>query len=306
METIAYKGEILSRWRVGNSTFLALPSRGARLLNWNVALGDGSVRDVVYWPEDADFSTIAKVRGGNPILFPFCGRTFDRGEQNFWRGPDATRRPMPQHGFARQGEFKTLWADARGFSAQLLPTAEDRAAFPYDYEFTVTYLFEPLGLACELALANLGREPIPWCAGHHFYFTVPWTEGARREDYIIRLRANERLGQDAAGQLVPAPPLQSEENLGNPALVDTIHTRLAGSEVAFGEKNRSGKVTVRLGTDKIPPPDAAFVTWSPDRTSPFYCVEPWMGPPNAPEHQRGLQWVPPRETARFGVSVLIK
>jgi D-hexose-6-phosphate mutarotase len=74
MEKIPYQGQTLTRWRVGNSTFLALPERGARLMNWNITLGDGSVRDVLYWPEHADFGNFAKVRGGNPILFPFNAR----------------------------------------------------------------------------------------------------------------------------------------------------------------------------------------------------------------------------------------
>ena len=103
MEKVSYQGQTLTRWRVGNSTFLALPEKGARLMNWNITLGDGTVRDVLYWPENADFSDIAKVRGGNPILFPFNGRCFDQGEIFFWRAADGVRRPMPIHGIARQG-----------------------------------------------------------------------------------------------------------------------------------------------------------------------------------------------------------
>src|SRR5688572_26732456 len=61
MEKVSYQGQTLTRWRVGNSTFLALPERGARLMNWNLTLGDGSVRDVIYWPENADFGDFAKV-----------------------------------------------------------------------------------------------------------------------------------------------------------------------------------------------------------------------------------------------------
>src|SRR5438876_893608 len=106
MEKISYLGQTIVRWRVGNSTFLALPEKGARLMNWNLQLGDGSVRDVVYWPELEELDDIAKVRGGNPILFPFNARCYDRGDIHFWRGPDGVRRPMPMHGFARQGEFK--------------------------------------------------------------------------------------------------------------------------------------------------------------------------------------------------------
>ena len=165
MEKVPYQGQNLTRWRVGNSTFLAMPEKGARLMNWNITLGDGSVREVLYWPENADFGDIAKVRGGNPILFPFNGRCFDRGEIFFWRAADGIRRPIPIHGIARQGDFKVTHQDARGFVAQFLPGAEAKASYPFDYEFTVTYRFEPFGLSCEFALQNLGREPLPWPLG---------------------------------------------------------------------------------------------------------------------------------------------
>lgn len=307
MEKISYAGQTLTRWRVGQSTFLALPDKGARLMNWNITLGDGSVRDVLYWPEKADFSDIAKVRGGNPILFPFSGRSFDRGEIFFWRASDGVRRPIPIHGLVRQGAFKAAHLDARGFTALFVPGDEARASYPFDYEFTVTYLFEPFGLMCEFALKNLGTEPLPWSAGHHFYFTVPWSEGAKRGDYLIRIPAAKRLKQDqATGQLVAGPALRTDENLANPALIDTFHTALRSNEVIFGEKGRPGDVIVRLGTQKIPAPDATIVTWTPSEDAPFYCVEPWMGPANAAEHKQGLHIVNPGETGKFVASVNVK
>jgi galactose mutarotase-like enzyme len=303
MERVPYQGQTLSRWQVGNSTFLALPEKGARLMNWNITLGDGTVRDVLYWPEDADFGDFARVRGGNPILFPFNARVFDQGDIHFWRAADGVRRPMPMHGLARQGDFKIAHADARGFIAEFVPGEEARTCYPYDYEFTVTYRFEPVGLACEFALKNLGRIPLPWSAGHHFYFTVPWTEGATRSDYVIRIPATKRLRQDAKGALVPGPNLKPEESLGNRDLIDALHTGLRSNEVTFGEKSRTGDVRVQLGTDKVPPADATFVTWTFADDSPYFCVEPWMGPPNAPEHKVGLHYVAPGETQRFSVQV---
>jgi galactose mutarotase-like enzyme len=306
MERIPYAGQTLTRWKVGPSTFLALPEKGARLMNWSLALPDGSVRDVLYWPENADFADIAKVRGGNPILFPFGGRCFDRGEIFFWRAADSVRRAIPIHGIARQGTFKVTRMDARGFVAQFEPGEEARASYPFDYEFTVTYRFEPVGLACEFALKNLGREPLPWSAGHHFYFTVPWTEGTARSDYHIRIPATQRLKQDQSnGQLLPGPELQADENLANKALIDTFHTGLRDHAVVFGEKNRAGAVTVRLGVEPVPPPEATFVTWTLADDSPFYCVEPWMGPANAAEHRVGLHFVKPGETGKFAVSVSV-
>src|ERR1039458_1160839 len=104
MERISFLGGTLMRWQVGPSSFLALPEIGARLMNWNITLGDGSVRDVIFWPEIGSLDDFYKVRGGNPILFPFNGRTFDRGDIHFWRDAKGVRRPMPMHGLARQGE----------------------------------------------------------------------------------------------------------------------------------------------------------------------------------------------------------
>lgn len=306
MEKISFQGQTLTRWRVGNSTYLALPEKGARLMNWNLTLGDGSVRDVLYWPENADFADIAKVRGGNPILFPFNGRCFDKGEIFFWRAADGVKRAIPIHGIARQGDFKVTRLDSRGFAAQFVPGAEARAAYPFDYEFTVTYRFDAFGLSCEYALANNGPVPLPWSAGHHFYFTLPWTEGTARSDYSIRIPAKKRLKQDATGNLVAGPQLEPEENLANKALIDTFHTGLRNHEVVFGEKGRTGEVIVRLGADKVPPPDATIVTWTLADDSPFYCVEPWMGPANAPEHKVGLQLVAPGDTQRFVVSVNVR
>ena len=306
MEKVPYQGQTLSRWRVGNSTFLAVPEKGARLMNWNITLGDGTVRDVLYWPEAADFADFPRIRGGNPILFPFNARVFDQGDIHFWRAADGVRRVMPMHGLARQGNFKLSHADARGFIAEFLPGDEAKECYPYDYEFTVTYRFEPVGLSCEFALRNHGRTPIPWSAGHHFYFTIPWSEGVRRSDYVIRIPATKRLRQDAKGQLIPGPALQAEENLANPELIDALHTGLRSGEVVFGEKDRPGDIMVKLGTDKVPPPNATFVTWTHADDSPYYCVEPWMGPPNAPEHKVGLHFVAPGETQRFTVSVRVR
>jgi galactose mutarotase-like enzyme len=307
MEKVPYLDQHLLRWQIGSSTFLAMPEKGARLMHWHITLGDGTVRDVVHWPEVKTLNDFHRVRGGNPILFPFSGRSFDQGEINFWRGPDGVRRPMPMHGIARQGDFKVTRLDGRGFAAQLIPNDEARACYPFDYEFTVTYLFEPLGMSCEFTLRNLDKQPIPWSAGHHFYFAMPWAEGQTRGDYAIRLPGGKTQRQDHTnGAVLPGPSLQPQEPLTNPELIDTVHTQLRGNTMVFGPTRAPGEVAVKLGTAKVPPADAAFVTWTADDTAPYYCVEPWMGPPNAAGTKTGLAWVQPGQTQSFIVQVQAK
>jgi galactose mutarotase-like enzyme len=250
---------------------------------------------------------IAKVRGGNPVLFPFCGRTYDSGTIHTWRDPDGVSRPMPIHGIARQGDFQVQRLDERGFTALFQPGEEARAAYPFNYEFAVSYRFEPLAVFVEFRLRNLDTKPIPWCAGHHFYFTVPWDDSRTRADYFIRIPAAATLRQNFEnGQLHPGPRLAPEQSLASKDLIDVFHTALKSNAVVFGERGGDDTITVRLGPDKVPPKTAVVVTWTLADDSPFYCVEPWMGPANSPEHKMGLHQVAPGETQTFLVEVSLK
>lgn len=308
-DTVPYLGETIHRWRVGRSTFLASPERGARLMNWNLALADGSVRDVIHWPEDASLEKFPSVRGGNPVLFPFSARTFDAGDIHHWRDADGVRRPMPMHGIARQGRFALTRADATGFAAQLLPDAAAREAYPFDYEFTVIYRFASASLTCEFILKNLDTRPIPWSAGHHFYFTVPWEPGRSRADYRLDISATRRHRQDPVGKLVPGPELPASAPLDRPEWIDTMHLGLQSpvATLAPAGGGRAGAIQLRIGVDKkaAPAPDATFVTWSASPDAPFFCVEPWMGPPNAPETKVGLHHVAPGKSQSFVVEVAL-
>jgi galactose mutarotase-like enzyme len=305
MERIPYLGHTIFKWQVGASSFLALPEKGARLMNWNVTLGDGNVRDIVYWPEVENLDNIGSVRGGNPILFPFNGRTYDQGEIHQWRAEDGVRRPMPMHGLARQGKFRTIRLDEGGFSAQFIPDEAAKAAYPYDYEFVVSYRFDPRGLFVELQLTNLGSKPMPWSAGHHFYFTLPWSPGRYRQDYVFETTATKFYQRDERGGLVPFTKVGPRESLANPNLVDTIHTGLRREVFAVTEVPTGNRLHFRSGMANSTAHDLAVVTWTADEKAPYYCVEPWMGPPNAPETKVGLHSVAPGQTQKFYVEITI-
>lgn len=305
MERIPYCGQTIIKWQVGASSFLAIPEMGARLMNWNVTHGDGNVRDIIYWPEIDNLDNLATVRGGNPILFPFSGRTYDRGELHHWRAEDGERRPMPMHGIARQGKFRTIRLDEGGFSAQFMPDAAAKAAYPYDYEFVVSYRFDPVGIFVELQLTNLGTTPMPWSAGHHFYFTLPWSPGRIRQDYQIETTATKYLRRNEQGGLVPGPQVNNPEKLSAKELTDLIHTGLKRDVFVVTETATGTKLRFRSGMANSSSKDLAVVTWTADDESPFYCIEPWMGPPNAPETKIGLHTVAPGQTQKFYVEITL-
>lgn len=307
MQEIDYLGEKVIRWERGASTFLAWPPGGARLMNWYLRYADGTIRDVIHWPDNlASLKEIASVRGGNPILFPFCGRSFDQGEQGFWRTPAGERRPISIHGFAASSQFEVLNLNQNGFSARLLPTPETRESYPYRYDFTVTYRFEELALYAEFRLQNLDTEPIPWSAGHHFYFTLPSREGSSRADYQIYIPAKEAYRHSSDGSLVPVSDFPQEERFDSAGLRDRIHTRLKWNRVTFGPTDGDEQIDIRFGNSEKPDPGAAIVIWTEGEDSPFFCVEPWMGPPNSPASKVGLHFVEPGKSQSFLAEVHLR
>ncbi len=306
METINYLGETLRKWTIGASTFLAHPEKGARLMNWNLGYADGSVRDVIFWPETNRLDNFSAIRGGNPILFPFCGRCYSDGREGYWNAPDGKLRPMPRHGFARNGRFEITNLNQHGFAARLLPDSAANEAYPFRYEFQVIYRFEAAAFYVELSLANHDQTPIPWSAGHHFYFTLPWREGTKRSDYQVRIPAAKALRHAPDGSLVPLSPPQRETSLETPELVDRIHTDLRKNKAVIEELPDGDRIVLRFGDNETTPdPGLAVVTWTESIESPFYCVEPWMGPPNSPDHNLGLHWVEPGKTSHFLVEVAL-
>ncbi|MEZ5275698.1 MAG: aldose epimerase [Opitutaceae bacterium] len=306
MERIDYLGRRIGRWQVGNSTFLAFPESGARLMNWHLRLADGSFRDIIHWPEMESLDGIAQARGGNPILFPFSARTFHQGTIHQWKDPDGTVRPMPMHGIARQGRFALSRADEHGFTAVFEPDAETAEAYPFDYEFTVAYRFQELALSVEFRLKNLGSRRLPWSAGHHFYFAIPWRDGGHRKDYRIRVPARKAWRQNTRGLLEPVPDHHpGPETLDAPGLIDRIHTDLTSDRVTVKDTETGSRLRLKIGSQAKPTREMTVVTWTGGPEVPYYCVEPWMGPPNSPETGLGLHWVEPGCTGVFSVEVFI-
>ncbi len=306
MERIDYLGEQIGCWKVGKSTFLAWPEMGARLMNWHLQLADGSFRDIIHWPEMESLDDFAQVRGGNPVLFPFSARTFHQGTIYHWKDPEGVVRPMPMHGIARQGRFELSSVDEHGFTTVLRPDDTAAEAYPFDYEFSVAYRFQELSLSVEFRLKNLGNKRLPWSAGHHFYFAIPWRDGGQRKDYRIRIPAKKAWRQNPRGLLEPAADTHpGTANLDTPALVDRIHTDLTADKVSVRDVATNSGITIGIGPGGKPSADTTLVTWTGGPDVPYYCIEPWMGPPNSPETGMGLHWVEPGSTGVFSVEVEI-
>lgn len=282
MECFEDSGSKLYKFTRGPSSFIVNAQCGARLMNWSLSLADGAVRDIIYWPENAprgggeDFG---EVRGGIPILFPFAGASFADGQKGFWKSPTKEILPMQMHGYAKGGKFELEMVSDFGFTSIFRPDEICQKAYPFKYEFRVSYRFSELSLTCEMSLKNLDAQKIPWCAGLHPYFMLPWGENHSRKMYRLQCDAKKAVRFLPDGTFVP-------EDIYKNCFADCefnnrILTNFKTGKVAFGLKNGEEDIFIKVGCGGKPEGGFCLVTWTESEDSPFYCVEPWMGAPNA-------------------------
>ena len=300
MESVIYQNQEIRRWDVGPSTFLALPERGARLLNWHINMSDGSVRDIIHWPEENESENFEHTHGGIPILFPFAGKCYDAGNEDHWRfGQSAL--PMPMHGFARSSNFRVRSMDQHGFEVELEPSEEAKACYPFDFTFTVIFHFLELSLQISLVLENEGREAIPWSAGLHPYFQLPWRKDLNLADHQLVIDAKQVFQYEDGGIMKKIPGGSSQCTMENPDLINRVYYELKKPMAEISLLNQEEPVRISEVGGSESGSRLTFVTWTQNNT-PYYCIEPWMSPPNAPENKTS-RMVPPGARDEFTVEI---
>ena len=255
MEKIPYLGQTLIRWRVGGLDLhgAAREGRAADELEH----GDGRRLGARRHPLAGGLGRRGLPQGarGQPDPLPLL-RPHVRPRRHRLLAGRAGRAAGDAHARLRKAGRvphgpRRRRAGSRPCSS---PATRRRRATPSNTSSASATASPRFGLTCNLSLENLGDEPLPWSAGHHFYFTLPWSEGSARGDYLIRIAAGERLRQDAAGKLVAGPALGTVERMDNRELIDTFHTALRSPEAVFGEKGQPGDVASAWARRRRPRP----------------------------------------------------
>ncbi|QGZ64344.1 aldose epimerase family protein [Paraburkholderia acidisoli] len=284
----------------GASRLRVAPQAGGRLLSWTIAGAP-----VLYWPDAPDWSQPGGIRGGNPLLFPFIARHWVDGEMGAWRDASGTVREMPLHGFARDLPFAADVApEGDGVRVTLADSAATRERYPFGFRFEAAYrLREGDALDVDLITTNTGDTPLPYYAGHHFYFALPHAERART---TITLPRNAWRRQLPDGATTEATPGARRYRLDDAQIVDRFHC-LDGApdapvRIEMPSQGRAIEIDLsRPGST----PWYAVTTWTLAPDCDFYCVEPWLGLPDAIHTGLGLRWLKPGETQRAALRITV-
>ncbi len=284
----------------GASRLQLAPHLGGRLLSWRI--GDETI---IFWPEQADWNNVPRVRGGNPLLFPFLGRHRVDGRIGEWRDAQGVVRPLPMHGFARDLPFShEVDGDGSGVRMTLADTEATRAQYPFAFRFDAGYrLVDTHELEVTLTTSNRGDAPLPYYAGHHFYFALPH---ALRRETTLSLPPTARRRQLEDGSISAPEPGAPRYTLDDPLIYDRFHclqeTPTAPVRLECAALGR--RVDIELDRPGSVP-WYAVTTWTETDTSDFYCVEPWLGLPDAIHNGLGLRWLEPGRTETASLRIRV-
>lgn len=286
-KTITFQNQSVIEIRIGEARALFAPQYGARLLLWEI--GD---RRIIYWPEEADWSKHTKVRGGNPVLFPFIARHYVDSVIEKWQDYADIVRPMPMHGFSRNCAFLVIDDDEDTLRMRLESSPATREFYPFEFSFEVVYRLTETSLTCEFIVTNSDPLPMPYYAGHHFYFDIPHQE---RAQWQLELPYAQSGRQNPDGSIVAQPLLEKSPTLDRPEIIDRFQLDPTDSVYTLFNASRSQGIRFELN-DPRSIPWYATTTWTEFPTSDFFCVEPWLGLPNAIHHGQGLRMLSSGDT----------
>jgi len=284
--SIEFQGHTVQELVDGESRVLIAPDHGARLLRWTI-----DDEQIIYWPEVADWSNIAGSKAGNPILFPFVARHMVDSVIGKWQDQNGVVRDLPMHGFARDMAFDVIDdGDPQTLRMRLRDSRQTFAMYPFHFQFDVVYRLSGAQLEVRLETTNTGNTALPYYAGHHFYFHVPHGE---RAEWSLSIPCRQHGGQNTDGSVWFTPTERTDFTLAESEIIDGFHVDLTSTDLLLAHGDR--RITIDLGHTDGPNevPWYSITTWTQTPESDFYCVEPWLGLPNAIHHGYGLRWLEP-------------
>lgn len=231
------------------------------------------IKDNIEYLWQADASIWARHA---PVLFPIVGKlnnnTYKIGDKSY---------SLPQHGFARDMDFKLVSQTDTSIHYQLKYSDETLLKYPFKFEFNVIYTIKDDTIIVEYGVKNIDSEPIMFAVGGHPAFNCPLMPNEKFEDYNIVFEIEEelltRIIDPSTGTIqnkTALVPRDKNKIAVKKSLFDNdalVFKDLKSKWVAL-EHKVTGK-GVKMTIDKFP----QLGIWAKKDSDKFVCLEPWQG-----------------------------
>ncbi|MES2387413.1 MAG: aldose 1-epimerase family protein [Bacteroidota bacterium] len=210
-----------------------------------------------------------------PVLFPIVGKLRNNAYEYYGK-----TWYLPQHGFARDMDFKIVTESADELVFELQQTEATLNFYPFLFRLQISYKLAGNRLAIKYTVINPDSEkPLYFGIGAHPGFAAPAHADESISDYYLEFEKPETLFRQnlEAGLRLPAETVPYLDNARVIALSDEIFKDdalvFAGHESAYVRLlNKRGDYSLKIEIKDFP----YLGIWAKPG-APFVCVEPWYG-----------------------------
>ncbi|MBO5714210.1 MAG: aldose 1-epimerase family protein [Clostridia bacterium] len=224
------------------------------------------------WQGNPEFWT-----GRATVIFPFCGRLFE--EKYTCQGKVYQ---MGLHGIVRKCEFELKEQTNDTLSFVYKSNEQTKINYPFDFEFTVSYILKGNSVRTEFNVKNLSSETLPFSVGGHPGFNIPFIDGEKFEDYYVEFENGTEFeyidfteNKLCSGKTNKLTTDNGKIHLRHDLFDnDAIFIQTAKNSLTLktDKNNRSVKVTF----DNMSHVGLWHACFKP---APYVCIEPWHGSP---------------------------
>lgn len=230
--------------------------------------------DAAFWPRHA------------PVLFPIVGKLKD----NTFYYRDKPYH-LPQHGFARDKEFKLISKTANEMVFSLTSDEESLKVYPFHFEFNIIYKLDGNKLTVAYNVRNNGVESMYFSVGAHPAFRCPLLENEHIEDYYIEFEEPETAERHLLKDGLFSGETKKVFNKANiiPLRYDLftedalVFKDLKSNSIAL--KSKRNPHEIRMSFKGFP----YLGIWTKGPGAKFICLEPWLGLSDASQHSGRLE-----------------
>ncbi len=251
-------------------------------------------RKLLYQHDEFWHHDMQDLPGGWPFCFPVCARLERQGQVGAYLY-DAKIYQLPIHGFAWSLPWRVTDQRDDMLEMSLQDSELTQVNYPFQFIVTLRYQVKRGLLTCEQSYTNTGDVVMPYNAGFHPYFLTPMPgqgKDAVTLDYkpTRRFKYNKKL-TDLVGEL---DLFDLPTSIANPHINEQLTAVGEAKEVVL--RYADGDV-IRLCAQGVEDPNLfPYIQLYTMPDKPFFCVEPWMGFPNAMNAVQGMRFLQPGAT----------
>lgn len=285
------------------------PADGAEISALAVC-DNGQWREILYRANE--FAKVEGWPGRAPWLWPIAGRCYavDRSDDECTWQWNGEVRPMTRHGFARHQTWRagppTITVDGVTSTAEFHSDFSHRASYPFDYHLTTSQQLSNSGLEItyRVVASPENTGPMPFVLGLHFTFNFSswwgndWLQGRVAGLGPCAWHTDNRAQASEQFEL----PFDSV-HLSDSTFDSAIIPARANAPVRIVSPDGARALEMSFTeTSGIGDGDLAWVSFV-DPLHRFFCLEPWVGWPNAINSGRGRVELQPGKSWGFRLQI---